>query len=239
MIKNNEMTILYPTGIKEFDEVSILKCDGYTNSEGEVYVGHGISSGSILLLALHEDVKSDDSTLDNIIENITSGFDKCEVHKYDAIDNKHAELFYHNMECNLLDIHGAKSRNIESYKYFTGYYDNKGDKVYDIQPTFIVINNPPIIDSSDGIRAVSEFFTTAIAYLKGMNIILIITTNLINPFLEFNPNNPTIKQSVTISHTPIYFSDTLFEVYDDKYRVIKSRYSHSGQIIERDNKESL
>ena len=253
MKMESEFNVGYPTGFLGFDFTNGTVIHTKINGQPFKYYQIGITDGSMVMIVGRSGCGKTSwavQTAANIVrpfensaifhDDIEAGITEARKMKLtrfstEEIESKYihrntgitAENFYERIKM----IRDIKAENRAEYEYDTGYYDERGNRIFKLQPTVYLLDSLALLmpskfteeDELSGSMAASavakanaSIFKRITAMLKEVNIILLII-NHINAKIDINPMAKTksqvsyLKQDESLpgGNSPIYLSNLL------------------------------
>lgn len=142
------------------------------------------------------------------------------------------ESFYKRIKM----IYDIKTENADEYKYDTGLFDSRGNRIYKLQPTIYILDSLAMLmpekitqeeelsgqmSATAGARMIAGTFRRIIPLLKASNIILFIINHIttkieINAFVHTKSQILYLKPDETCpgGNTPLYLANNIFRLDD-------------------------
>ena len=165
---------------------------------------------------------------------ILTGFTPEEIQEKLLIRNAGVtcESFYKRIKM----IYDIKTENADSYRYDTGLFDSRGNRIYKLQPTIYILDSLAMLmpekvtqeeelsgqmSATAAAKMIAGTFRRITPLLKAANIILFVINHITNK-VEINPFSHTKSQILYLKpdetcpggNTPFYLANNIFRLDD-------------------------
>ena len=165
---------------------------------------------------------------------ILTGFNPDEIQERLLIRNAGVtcESFYKRIKL----IYDIKTSHVEEYKYDTGLFDSRGNRIYKLQPTIYILDSLAMLmpekvtqeeelsgqmSATAAAKMIAGTFRRITPLLKAANIILFVINHITNK-VEINPFSHTKSQILYLKpdetcpggNTPFYLANNIFRLDD-------------------------